>query len=71
MQALVRILETVPPSKTPLLIRTDSKYSIQCQSDSHIVFVMLIAVRLQASRIGCQSGNATGSGQAQAKMSVI
>lgn len=31
--AIVRILETVPPSKTPLLIRTDSSYSIKCFKD--------------------------------------
>ncbi|CAL1698323.1 unnamed protein product [Somion occarium] len=28
--ALIRVLETVPRSKTPLMIRTDSKYTIDC-----------------------------------------
>ncbi|TFK63966.1 ribonuclease H-like protein, partial [Pluteus cervinus] len=28
--AVIRVLETAPPSKTPLLIKTDSQYSISC-----------------------------------------
>ncbi|KAK7063903.1 ribonuclease H-like domain-containing protein [Favolaschia claudopus] len=31
--AIVRVLETTPHSKKPLLIKTDSKYSIQCFED--------------------------------------
>lgn len=31
-QAIVRILETTPPLKRKLLIKTDSKYSIQCHT---------------------------------------
>ncbi|KAF8215785.1 ribonuclease H-like domain-containing protein [Mycena galopus ATCC 62051] len=31
--AILRVLETTPPSKTPLLIKTDSTYSIKCFSE--------------------------------------
>lgn len=32
LQAIVRVLETTPHTKKPLLIKTDSKYSISCEA---------------------------------------